>query len=261
MNNASPGHRLFEARAEQGLLQGKQQVTTLRGDIACRQYVDMKKNNSKNLYNYKQRFARILPLRGPCKPRAAARETTSNNASPWKHFQLICPGEAVSFHGTLSRHGKTRASSVLLMVYRKRCILLFTLQLDCNTRKACRLFKLFSLLSRPLFHPHSISSHIIARGRTAAHPIAQRGRREAITLHSETLTARRETKNPSRQGRAEGGRASQSNPKPSRRPSEAKATPSTPLQPSPKAKAKREGTRARTADEQRPTGRRLTGEG
>ena len=42
----------------------------------------------------------------------------------------------------------------------------------------------------------------------AAHPIAQRGRREAITLHSETLTARRETKNPSRQGRAEGGRAS-----------------------------------------------------
>uniref|UniRef100_UPI003FF01F1F hypothetical protein n=1 Tax=Prevotella sp. TaxID=59823 RepID=UPI003FF01F1F len=44
------------------------------------------------------------------------------------------------------------------------------------------------------------------------------------------------------------------NPKPSRRPSEAKATPSTPLQPSPKAKAKREGTRAGTADEQRPTG-------
>uniref|UniRef100_UPI003FEF6E9C hypothetical protein n=1 Tax=Prevotella sp. TaxID=59823 RepID=UPI003FEF6E9C len=43
------------------------------------------------------------------------------------------------------------------------------------------------------------------------------------------------------------------NPKASRRPSEAKATPSTPLQPSPKAKAKREGTRARTADEQRPT--------
>lgn len=51
------------------------------------------------------------------------------------------------------------------------------------------------------------------------------------------------------------------NPKASRRPSEAKATPSTPLQPSPKAKAKREGTRAGTADEQRPTGRRSTGEG
>ena len=30
MNNASPGHRLFEAQADQGLLQGKQQVTTLR---------------------------------------------------------------------------------------------------------------------------------------------------------------------------------------------------------------------------------------
>ena len=81
-----------------------------------------------------------MPLRGPCKPRAAARETTSNNASPWKHFQLICPSEAVPFHGTLSRHGKTRASSVLLMAYRKSCILLFTLQQDCNTRKACRLF-------------------------------------------------------------------------------------------------------------------------
>ena len=27
----------------------------------------------------------------------------------------------VPFHGTLSRHGKTRASSVLLMAYRKRC--------------------------------------------------------------------------------------------------------------------------------------------
>ena len=31
-------------------------------------------------------------------------------------------------------------SSVLLMAYRKSCILLFTLQQDCNTRKACRLF-------------------------------------------------------------------------------------------------------------------------
>ena len=30
MNNASPGYRLFEAHADQGLLQGKQQVTTIR---------------------------------------------------------------------------------------------------------------------------------------------------------------------------------------------------------------------------------------
>ncbi len=30
MNNASPGYCLFEAHADQGLLQGKQQVTTLR---------------------------------------------------------------------------------------------------------------------------------------------------------------------------------------------------------------------------------------
>lgn len=30
MNNASPGYRLFEAHADQGLLQGKQIITTLR---------------------------------------------------------------------------------------------------------------------------------------------------------------------------------------------------------------------------------------
>ena len=36
MNNASPGHRLFEAHADQGLLQGKQQVTTLRLEhVSC----------------------------------------------------------------------------------------------------------------------------------------------------------------------------------------------------------------------------------
>ena len=39
----------------------------------------------------------------------------------------------VPFHGTLSRHGKTRASSVLRMTYRKRCYTLYLL------------FKLFSL--------------------------------------------------------------------------------------------------------------------
>lgn len=36
MNNASPGYRLFEALADQGLLQGKQHVTTLRlGRVSC----------------------------------------------------------------------------------------------------------------------------------------------------------------------------------------------------------------------------------
>ena len=36
MNNASPGHCLFEAHADQGLLQGKQQVTTLRLEhVSC----------------------------------------------------------------------------------------------------------------------------------------------------------------------------------------------------------------------------------
>ena len=33
MNNASPGFRLFEAHADQGLLVGKQQKTTLRHGI------------------------------------------------------------------------------------------------------------------------------------------------------------------------------------------------------------------------------------
>ena len=33
----------------------------------------------------------------------------------------------VPFHGTLSRHGKTRASSVLRMAYRKRCYTLYLL--------------------------------------------------------------------------------------------------------------------------------------
>ncbi len=36
MNNASPGHRLFEAHSDQGLLQGKQQRTTIRlGRVSC----------------------------------------------------------------------------------------------------------------------------------------------------------------------------------------------------------------------------------
>ncbi len=117
----------------------------------------------------------------------------------------------------------------LSMAYRKSCIMLFTLQQDCNTRVACRLLFVVKVVQVVFPYsagkhtrwlstqqaappPHYISSHIIARVRTAAHPIAQRGRREAITLHSETLTARRETKNPSRQGRAAGGRASQSKP-------------------------------------------------
>ena len=41
---------------------------------------------------------------------------------------------SVPFHSTLSRHGKTRARSVLRMACRKRCILLFTLQQDVNAR-------------------------------------------------------------------------------------------------------------------------------
>ena len=82
MNNASPGHRLFEAHADQRLLVGKQQRTTLRlGHVSC-----------------------------------------------WLSWRSC----SISWHPF--SHGKTRASSVLLMAYRKSCILLFTLQQDCNTR-------------------------------------------------------------------------------------------------------------------------------
>ena len=80
----------------------------------------------------------------------------------------------------------------LSMAYRKSCIMLFTLQQDCNTRVACRLLFVVKVVQvvfpysagkhtrwlstqQAAFHPHYISSHIIARVRTAAHPIAQRG--------------------------------------------------------------------------------------
>jgi len=74
-----------------------QQVTTLRQEIASSRPMQTKGCCKGN--NYEQRFALDT-------------------------FPAGCPGEAVPFYGTLSRHGKTRASSVLLMAYRKRCYLL-----------------------------------------------------------------------------------------------------------------------------------------
>ncbi len=75
--------------------------------------MDTGENNLNNFYNKIQRFARILPLRGPCRLKAACCETTKYNASPWTRF--------------------------LLSVLAKRCIMLFTLQQDCITREARRL--------------------------------------------------------------------------------------------------------------------------
>ena len=51
---------------------------------------------------------------------------------PQKLFFVVSPSAGLSdsqvpFHGTLSRHGKTRASSVLRMTYRKRCYTLYLL--------------------------------------------------------------------------------------------------------------------------------------
>ena len=81
-NNASPGHCLFEALANQGLLVAKQHFTTLR--------------LAHNLTHFLHSIVRLA----------------------------MCPREAIPFHGTLSRHGITWASSVLLMAYRKSCYLL-----------------------------------------------------------------------------------------------------------------------------------------
>ena len=64
-NNASPGHCLFEALANQGLLVAKQHFTTLR--------------LAHNLTHFLHSIVRLA----------------------------MCPREAVSFHGTLSRHGIT----------------------------------------------------------------------------------------------------------------------------------------------------------
>ena len=94
-NNASPGHCLFEALANQGLLVAKQHFTTLR--------------LAHNLTHFLHSIVRLA----------------------------MCPREAVPFHGTLSRHGITWASSVLRMSPRSCCILLFTLQKACYTRSVC----------------------------------------------------------------------------------------------------------------------------
>ena len=73
--------------------------------------------------------------------------TTRNNASPCSHNLThflhsivrlaMCPRKAVPFHGILSRHGITWASSVLHMSPRSCCILVFTLQKACYTRSVC----------------------------------------------------------------------------------------------------------------------------
>ena len=100
-------------------------------------------NNLNNFYNFEQRFARTSPLRGPCRPRVAARETTMNNASPGQQgccFPLlskVCPRES-SIHGTLvvfcclpcSRIATREACKVVTCC--KSCICCFSLlSRDC----------------------------------------------------------------------------------------------------------------------------------
>ena len=109
-----PQYHYVESRKQ--LKQPLQQETTLRQDIAS------------------------------SRPKVACRETTfttlrlAHNLTHFLHSIVrlaICPCEAVPFHGTLSRHGITWASSVLRMSPRSCCILLFTLQRACYTRSVC----------------------------------------------------------------------------------------------------------------------------
>ena len=101
--------RLLNLRGHMGkqLEQLLQQVTTLRQDIAS---------------------SRPMQTKGCCKGNNKEQRFALDT------FPADCPGEAVPFHGTLLAMAKTRASSVLLMAYRKSCIMLFPLQQDCNTR-------------------------------------------------------------------------------------------------------------------------------
>ena len=78
---------------------------------------DIKKNNLNNLYNNEQRFARILPLRGPCRLRAAARETTSNNASPRTRFLLVVLAKLFHFMAlflAMAKHERARFCAWLI---------------------------------------------------------------------------------------------------------------------------------------------------
>ncbi len=75
-------------------------------------------NNLNNFYNKIQRFAGTSPLRGPCRHKACC---NGNNYE--QRFALDTFPADFSWRNVLA----------------KPCILLFTLQQDCNTREACRL--------------------------------------------------------------------------------------------------------------------------
>ena len=70
-----------------------------------------------NLYNNEQRFARISPLRGPCRPRVAARETTCNNASPRTRFLLVVLAKLFHFMAlflAMAKHERARFCAWLI---------------------------------------------------------------------------------------------------------------------------------------------------
>ncbi len=185
-----------------------------------------------------------------------------NNASPWTHFLLISPGviswrsvvicclpcSRIVIHakrvGSISWYpfspwqssselGSTHGLSKALLLVVKVVFVVFPNSAGILSLVVKVVFVGFHIqqedlfvgfaLSRAHFQPHCILSHIIARVRTAAHRIAQRGWREAITLHSETLTAWRGPRNPHAKDEQREGAHPEAPPKASRRPNEGRA--------------------------------------
>ena len=129
LRQSSDNHPTRACEAKKGAEKGRKRGHPIFGATGHLrfQYGLLKwENNLNNFYNFEQRFAGTSPLRGPCRSRLACCETTKHNASPWTHFQLISPGvmSPRRFHS-----------------WNPCCILLFTLQQDCNTQsvKSCNL--------------------------------------------------------------------------------------------------------------------------
>ena len=119
-------------------------TTKLAFSTQCPQY-----HKDKLRKQLKQLLQQVTTLRqdiASSRPKVACSETTfttlrlAHNLTHFLHSIVrlaMCPREAVPFHGTLSRHGITWASSVLRMSPQSCCILLFTLQKACYTRSVC----------------------------------------------------------------------------------------------------------------------------
>ena len=122
--------------------------------------MDTWENNLNNFYNKTQRFARISPLRGPCRPRVVARETTMNNASPWTRFLLVVLAKLFHFMApflAMAKLERARFCSWLtesVVTCYKGCICCFPLL----SRKTCPLFFLTQQEDIPVVFPYSVGA-------------------------------------------------------------------------------------------------------